>query len=199
MCGRFNFTGDALGEFMADGGEDLGRVKTGEVRPSELAVVLMKGMKPVAMTWGFPHFKGTGVIFNARCETVAEKEMFRSSVLERRCVIPSNGFYEWGEAQTSLFSTPKRGSAKKTKYLFRLPGEEKLYMAGFWKSFRDRDGTEKKRFVIITTEANESVRDIHDRMPVVLRPDECKQWFAQGVNFAHLFDREAVLLEREPV
>jgi putative SOS response-associated peptidase YedK len=114
-----------------------------------------------AITWGFPHFRGSGVIINARAETAHEKPMFRKNLALRRCLIPSTGFYEWaGENKKS-----------KQKYLFKLPDDPVLYMAGL---FNDFDGV--RRFVILTTQANQSVVDIHDRMPLVLLRAELNGW-----------------------
>lgn len=74
--------------------------------------------------------------------------MFRKSVLERRCVIPTTGFYEWG---------PGAGG-KKRKYRFNLPGERALYLAGLWNEFAG-----ERKCVILTTAANASMEGIHDR------------------------------------
>lgn len=71
---------------------------------------------PELLAWGFPRFDKKGVVINARAETAPDKPMFRKCLEQRRCVIPSTGFYEW--------------AADKTKYRFRLPGEDALYMAG---------------------------------------------------------------------
>lgn len=130
-------------------------IKTGEIYPTNTAPVLVaKGqqLEPAPLIWGFPHFKHSGVIINARAETAEEKKMFKSSLLERRCVIPSTGFYEWMHNNT------------KQKYLFNLSDTPTLYMAGFFNEFKD-----EKRFIILTTDANPSISDVHSRMPVVLQ------------------------------
>ena len=86
--------------------------------------------------------------------------MFRDSVATGRCVVPSSGFFEWDK--------------EKRKYHFRLPGENALYMAGL---FTIKDGI--PYYCILTTAANESVREIHHRMPLVLKREQVRQWLKQ--------------------
>ena len=83
--------------------------------------------------------------------------MFRESLLRRRCAVPSAGFYEW--------------DARKTKYLFRLPAQPCLYLAGLYDMFGG-----ERRYVVLTTAANDSVRDVHERMPVLLPRDTLEAW-----------------------
>lgn len=109
------------------------------------------------MIWGFPHFNGKGVIINARCESVKTKMTFRDSFSHNRCIIPATGFYEWDR--------------EKSKIRFEGKDSNILYMAGIWKSCEDA-----KRFVILTTKANESVRNVHDRMPLLLKVNELENW-----------------------
>lgn len=202
MCGRYNFTAEQVEEIARMVQEINKRlsgntVRTGEVRPTDLAAVVTP-QGPAAMSWGFPHFKGSGVIINAKSETVTEKRMFRDSAVSRRCLIPSTGFYEWGTAedhQLSLFEPAPSAKTGKTKYLFNLPDMDVLYMAGFWKRFQ---GEEAPRFVILTTAANSSIGDIHNRMPVVLRREEWPMWL-ENADFGKLFDRRDILLERKAV
>lgn len=88
--------------------------------------------------------------------------MFRKSLMERRCVVPTTGFFEWGPGN----------HGKKQKYRFNLPGGEKaLYLAGVWNDF---SGEEK--CVILTTAANGSMEGIHDRMTVILTKEETERW-----------------------
>ena len=87
--------------------------------------------------------------------------MFRKSMLERRCAIPTTGFYEWGP-------TPE---GKKQKYEFQIPGQTELYLGGIWNEFAG-----ERRCVIMTTAANASMDGIHDRMPVILQKGEVETW-----------------------
>jgi len=175
MCGRYLIDDEAYSDIlmilygtdkmsgMYSGATPI--VARGEIFPTNFAPVISAGGAS-AIKWGFPHWKGSNVIINARSETALEKPTFRKSLLDRRCVIPSSGFYEWS----------RTGSNKKQKYLFREPDEQKLYMAGFWNEFKDSTGVAYNAFTILTTAANDCVAPIHDRMPVILSQDEQDYW-----------------------
>ena len=166
MCGRFFWDRDTARELertirMVD---DTFRIERymGDIHPTETAPVIsyQKGSLLAAeKTWGFPGFDSGKVIFNARAESVLEKKMFRDSVLRRRIVIPAAGFYEWNR--------------KKEKVTFTSAVEEQpiLYMAGFYNKYGSED-----RFVILTTGANDSMADVHERMPLLLKTKELEEW-----------------------
>lgn len=166
MCGRYSlFTEQDNEEILKMVQTVHDKLKTemliGEVFPTNLVPVFVERSGKVVielMRWGFPNFRNKkGVLINARAETAVEKSMFREAVFTGRCVIPSTGFYEWNK--------------EKEKYKFNLPGEDTLYMAGLWKEY---DG--KQKFVILTTSSNCSMREIHDRMPLVLRKKQVREW-----------------------
>ncbi|WRS28612.1 SOS response-associated peptidase [Oscillospiraceae bacterium MB08-C2-2] len=204
MCGRYSFTAAEAKEIQQIIQEVSDKlygqsIKTGEIYPTNIApVIAAEGGQqiPTIMQWGFPHFKGSGVIINAMAETITEKKMFRDSVIAWRCVIPSTGFYEWGEenSQLTLFETPKT-KGNKNKYLFTLQEQKALYMAGIYKQFK---GEDIPRFVILTTAANKSISDIHERMPVVLRADKQSEWLSENADFDKIFDRQNIQLKRIP-
>jgi len=142
----------------------------GEVFPTNIAPVIeCNGLSTVK--WGFPHWKNSSVIINARAETAPEKNMFRKPLRERRCVVPSSGFYEWSRR----IETNKTQKSK-DKYLFTPAGENMVYMAGIINSFHDALGELYDAFTILTTSANDSVAPFHDRMPVLLAKDELDPW-----------------------
>lgn len=166
MCGRYAFFTDRelaeIDEILDQIDKDMNRdrMKTGEIFPTDLAPVLLPGRerpKPVLMNWGFPNFRNKGVIINARAETAWDKKMFASSLRERRCAIPSTGFYEWDK--------------DKKKFIFNMPEGGVLYMAGLYNRF---DG--ENRFVILTTQAQGIIESVHDRMPVVLPKAQLADW-----------------------
>ena len=130
------------------------------------------------MLWGFPRFDGKGLLINARAETAAERRTFRESILHRRCVIPAKGFWEWNKS--------------KEKFSFERPDAQVMFMAGCYDCF---DGQE--RFVILTTEANPSVKPVHDRMPVILEQNELEDWVTDDGAAEHFLHKTPVLLERE--
>jgi len=146
----------------------------GEVFPTHVAPVIGNEGAAIAK-WGFPHWKNSSVIINARAETALDKSMFRKALRERRCVVPSSGFYEWSRSGSSEGGRKSKGKPK-DKYLCRQPGEHMLYMAGFSNTFHDALGNKYDAFTILTTVANESISSIHDRMPVILAADEFDQW-----------------------
>jgi putative SOS response-associated peptidase YedK len=155
--------------------------KTGEVFPTDTAPVLIRaGETPQAllMKWGFPKppqrryassgapiLQGSGVVINARAETAQDKISFRPSLSSRRCVVPTTGFFEWRQDD----------GKKKTKYLFRLPETKMLYLAGLYNTFKSEPAP-YEAYVILTTTANPSVAPYHDRMPLVLTPDNIDAW-----------------------
>jgi putative SOS response-associated peptidase YedK len=104
---------------------------------------------------------------NARSETAAEKPVFRDAFEKRRCLVLSSGFYEWQE----------QAGGPKQPYRICLEDAERFAFAGLWERW-ERNGAEKQTVTILTTDANEQMEPIHDRMPVVLEPDEEDTWLA---------------------
>ena len=154
---------------------------TAAVFPSQKATVIMgreRHLEAEQMLWGFPRFDGKGLLINARAETAAERHTFRESVLHRRCVIPAKGFWEWNKS--------------KEKFSFERPDAQVMFMAGCYDCF---DGQE--RFVILTTEANPSVKPVHDRMPLILERNELEDWVTDDGAAEHFLHKTPVLLERE--
>jgi putative SOS response-associated peptidase YedK len=108
-------------------------------------------------------------MINAREETVASKSAFRTAIKQRRCLIPANGFYEW---------LGKTGN--KQPYYFHLPSGEPIAFAGLWEVWEDKNTAAEpspyKSCTIITTEASDSVKDVHNRMPLILKPEVYSEW-----------------------
>lgn len=131
-----------------------------QIRPTDLAPVFVQKEGRVCaegMRWGFP-MQRSGVIFNARAETIAEKPLFRDDYRLRRCIVPASGFYEWD-------------SQSGKRYLFRRKENEILYMAGIYQEKED-----DARFVIITTNACAPVSEVHMRMPLILHAGQAIPW-----------------------
>lgn len=188
MCCRYYYE-DAIRDMMEDllasqcikPAEPLLVEPGRDVRPSDAsAVICRKGddLMAVNMRWGFSNPYAKGLIINARSETAREKNMFRDGILDRRCVIPASGFYEWDEY--------------KARFRFFLPGSELMLLAGFC---REEQGT--PRYTILTTEANESMKPVHDRMPVMIGKDEIRPWLSDNEKLSEFLERPQVRLIRE--
>jgi putative SOS response-associated peptidase YedK len=104
-------------------------------------------------------------LINARSETVAEKPAFRQAFRQRRCIIPADGFYEW-----------QRNGGRKQPFFFRMRDERPFGFAGLWERWEGEDGRVINSCAILTTEANEVLESVHDRMPVILHPDDYELW-----------------------
>lgn len=104
---------------------------------------------------------------NARSETAAEKPSFRSSFRRRRCLILADGFYEWSKA--------KPGGSK-TPYYFTLQDHSPFAFAGLWEIWHSPEGDPLLSACILTTQPNETVKPIHNRMPVILKSADYQTW-----------------------
>jgi putative SOS response-associated peptidase YedK len=104
-------------------------------------------------------------MINARAETVAEKPAFRAAFRERRCLIPADGFYEW----------QKLGTQRQPVYV-RMSDGSAFAFAGLWERWRSPDGEGIETCTLLTTQPNELLRPIHDRMPVILDPEKYSPW-----------------------
>jgi putative SOS response-associated peptidase YedK len=102
---------------------------------------------------------------NARAETLTELPSFKNIVDQRRCIIPADGFYEWR----------KEGKHKVPMWV-HLKTKDPFALAGLWDVWRKPDGKRLESFTIITTEPNELVRPVHNRMPVILSREDEEQW-----------------------
>ena len=103
-------------------------------------------------------------MFNARAETVAEKPSFRNAYRRRRCLVPASGFYEW-----------RLENGRKQPYCCHL--DRRLFsMAGIWEHWQDADGNEIRSCAILTTDAQGAMRELHQRMPVYIAPEDYQAW-----------------------
>lgn len=109
-------------------------------------------------------------MINARSETAAEKPSFRKPLKERRCLILADGFYEWR----------KMGNGKQPFHI-KMEDEKPFAFAGLWERW-ERDGVEIRSCAILTTEPNDLLRKVHDRMPVILPPEAQATWLDPEVR-----------------
>lgn len=106
-------------------------------------------------------------LINARSETVEEKPSFREAFKHRRCLIPTDGFYEW----------QRNAGGAKQPYFFQLRDEESPFaFAGLWERWKSTDGKVLETCTILTTQANEVLAPVHDRMPVIIHPADYDLW-----------------------
>ena len=175
MCGRFMLTADqdSFEDRFSLTRFDLGWVPSFNIAPTqEVLTVTNDGSenRPELMRWGLvPSWakdpKIGNRMINARSETLAEKPSFRTAFKRRRCLIPADGFYEW----------KREGKAKKPMLITVNPGDLFAF-AGLWETWKQPDDSWLLTCAIITTSANEFMKSIHDRMPVILPRESEASW-----------------------
>lgn len=191
MCGRYHIDTEEDIQEMREILQEISKkyadsethasMKTGEVFPTNLAPVIGAD-GPAIMKWGFPMHGSAQTIINARSETAAQKPMFSAALRQRRVVIPTTGFYEW---------THENGKSK-DKFLFRVPGQKMMYLAGLYTNFMKPDGSREDYYTILTTDANDSMRPFHNRMPVYIAAGERTAWLNDPAS------AQDILFRRQP-
>jgi putative SOS response-associated peptidase YedK len=179
MCGRFTLSSSAEDIAEAFGvSPPAGLRPRYNVAPSQPSLVLRGsgGARVLAWhRWGLvPPWADDPAIgnrlINARAETAADKPAFRTAFRRRRCLIPASGFYEWAQA-----------GKQKQPYHFALAGGKPFAFAGLWESW-DKGGEEILSCAILTTRANNVVRPVHERMPVIVPVDAYDVWLDPAVQ-----------------
>ncbi len=138
-----------------------------------LPVITANSPKKVEMMkWGLvPHWAKNPKIgyktFNARSEDIENKPAFRKAFKSGRCLVPANGFYEWNN---------------KIPFWIKLKDDRVFAMAGIYDIWTDAEGYEMKSFAIITTEANNQMSKIHDRMPVIMDKNQEEVWLDKQIT-----------------
>jgi putative SOS response-associated peptidase YedK len=180
MCGRFT---------LIAGGEPIAELFQLEAVPALTARYNIAPSQPVAVVrqlvpgaprqldmvrWGLiPSWSADlsigNRLINARSETVADKPSFRAAMRQRRCLVPADGFFEW-QAQ----------GRKKQPFLFRRRDGGLFAIAELWECWQGPDEKVIESCTLLTTEANEVVRPIHDRMPVLVNPADYSSWLDPG-------------------
>lgn len=181
MCGRFsNFTPiEALRErFQADPPDEPVYPRYNAAPGQRLIVIPMDDPHKMHFyKWGFiPHWakdpKIGNSLINARSETLKEKPAFRGSLHKGRCLVLADGFYEWGTT-----------SGRKIPYRVELKDRKPFAMAGLCSRWKDQSGKGIDTFTIVTTNANELVGTIHNRMPVIFTPEQETKWIDPLFDF----------------
>lgn len=118
-------------------------------------------------------------MINARAETVAEKSAFRSAFRRRRCLVPMSGFYEW-----------EKVGGRKVPHFIHLLNTDVFAAAGLYEYWPGKDGVEPiESYTILTTEANELIRTLHDRMPALLAENDYEAWLDPGNEKAQALEQ----------
>jgi len=175
MCGRYGLfcRPDVIAEtFRVTVGIDL--APRYNIAPTQGAPVIRAGEPGGAarlglLRWGLipPWARGLSIgsrMINARAETLGQKPSFRAAFKKRRCLVPADGFYEW-----------KKNRDGKQPFFIRMKSNKPLAFAGVWERW-DHPGGEVESFAIVTCEANDLLRPLHDRMPVILPPETWDRW-----------------------
>lgn len=181
MCGRYSLFSkqDVVTErFQLANSEQLEWVERYNIAPSQQVLAIIgdeKGNRAGFLKWGLVPSWATDPkigykMINARMETVDHKPSFKRLLTRRRCLIPADGFYEW-----------KRDGDKKQPYRFQLKTKQPFAFAGLWDRWEEGDKVIHS-CTIITTEANTLVRDVHSRMPVILRNEAEKIWLDRTIE-----------------
>jgi len=170
MCGRFvvSTPKDIKGKYNISNSPPLFSPNY-NVSPSTKALVVTKNSpnKLILMKWGFElGWDKTKSLINVRSETAIEKPYFNKFLKETRCIIPVNGFYEWGQLKLET---------KKEKYpfFFYSKKQEFLSLGGL---YTQKEG--KYSFAILTTKANSLMKPVHDRMPVIIKEEDTESWLS---------------------
>ncbi len=175
MCGRFTLTVDPAGlkeRYHASFPEKF--VPRYNISPTQPVMAIPNDGRSAAdfFIWGLiPSWAkdpsiGSRMI-NARGETLGEKPSYRGAYKYKRCLIPADGFYEW-QAQP--------GTRSKTPYFIHMKDGLPFAFAGLWDEWRGADGGQVRTCTIVTTGPNTLMAPIHDRMPVILRPEDYDEW-----------------------
>lgn len=153
--------------------QPVGVVRVDAQRQAREWALTLWGLIP---SWSKDPSMGARMI-NARAETVDEKPSFRAAFKRRRCIIPASGFYEW-----------MKKDGGKQPYFITLTNGDVLGLAGLWESWHGPNGEAIESCTILTTDANEAITPLHDRMPVILAPEDYDEWLGDGKDAtpAHL-------------
>lgn len=174
MCGRFiNLTKVNFFKKKFDINSPISKdLISYNISPSQDSFIIFK-KKEIELDfakWGYSFFDNNTNqqknVINSRIETIRDKLIFKESYLQRKCILPINGYYEWSLIQN-----------KKIPFFINIPPSEPMYLACIWKYVNINENNDKV-FTIITKKANNKLIDIHNRMPVVLSIEE-------SINYLH--------------
>ena len=196
MCGRSSLTKTEKeledrfqATFYSDGLAQYNPLPNYNVAPSHFMPVITNTdrLHFQAYRWGLIPFWAKDIkigykMINARIETLMEKSTFKMAVAQRRCLVPADGFYEWKKVKDV------NGKIVKQPYRITTTDQEVFAMAGLWDRWTAPDGQQVFSFTVITQTPNEVLKDIHNRMPAILTPDQEKLWLSDDIPPQDLID-----------
>lgn len=183
MCGRyfvdveFEELMKRYGIYTSYGLEDL---KSGEIFPTNKTPVIIGADSEPALTgmkWGYQFSYMKNIIINSRIETISEKNMFKGSVDTKRCIIPAQGFYEW-----------QKVGKEKFKKSITIDAEQIISFGGLYTDITNKDNQLERCFVIITRAANDSMKEVHDRMPLIISKEMEMEWLDPQIKFTDILN-----------
>ena len=177
MCGRYTYFPGEFSDLRVAWNVDeiFGLTLRYNIAPTQEAPVIVQaeGKRIIELfRWGLiPWWANDPAVgnemINARAETLTEKPAFRGLLGNRRCLVLADGFYEW-----------RKEGKSKVPMRFKLKSGEPFAFAGLWDSWKQPDGSSLRTYTIVTTESNDVVRPIHNRMPAMLSGDDALKWLA---------------------
>lgn len=186
MCGRYTLTKmrDLANRYDAYADNDFNLEPNYNVSPSFVMPVITKNSpkRIQFIKWGLiPSWaKDPSIgnkLINARAESILEKPSFKNSFKNKRCLVPATGFYEW-----------KKDENTKIPYYFKPKDDSIFSFAGLYDVWVDAEGKDILSYTIITTEPNEMMKPIHNRMPVILRIEDEDKWLDLNSKYLELID-----------
>lgn len=201
MCGRYEIyqeiQDERLEELIREALRVSGKIcanmkASGEIRPTDVAPViapsaLRRRIGAFPMQWGFTHPTRGMLVFNTRMETAPKKDLFVSSIDERRCLIPASRYFEWKKTESN----------KKVRCAIGAVNREPLYIAGLY--IRTSDEHRLPCFSILTQDAEPSIRSIHPRMPVLVPFSRAEEWLSPDTDFHEFIYNLSVPVEGGPL
>ncbi|OJF91780.1 SOS response-associated peptidase [Alkalibacterium sp. 20] len=169
MCGRYGLTVSfkELKERYELLDDEYSFEEKGEIFPTTENIVLLPNRRLHPVKWGFEPSFAKRPLINARAESVLEKKTFKEPFAQKRCIVPATYFFEW---------QPIEGQKKKDKKKIAVKDVPIFSMAGICERYTDENGDSYLTYAILTTDANDQMRPIHDRMPVILNPEDEKSY-----------------------
>lgn len=174
MCGRYSLEADIdilIERYKAIIGEKSFAGKP-EIFPTDTVPIIrqLHNREIVQLKWGFMPSFAKKPLINARAETIDIKTTFKDSFINRRCIIPATSFFEW-----------ELVDGKKIKRTISISEEQVFSIAGLYNSFLDKEGNKYEAFTILTTSSNDSMKHIHERMPVII-PKPLEEFWLDRTN-----------------